>query len=103
MRTRFVEPFFTTKPLARGMGLGLAMIYELVKENQGVICAQSTVKTGTCFRVYFPADEKQAEVAAPSSAEQPQTSETAGYLFVEDVPAVRHALENFMAASARAN
>ena len=97
-RVRLVEPFFATKPLARGMGLRLAMIYELVKENQGVICAKSTTETGTCFRVHFPANEMQSETPASSGAGQVQAGEIAGYILVEDVPEVRKALESHITA-----
>jgi two-component system, NtrC family, sensor kinase len=48
------EPFFTTKTAGKGVGLGLAMVYGIIKEHQGTIEVESTYGKGTTFRVKLP-------------------------------------------------
>ncbi len=56
------EPYYTTKTMGKGTGLGLAVAYGLVKEHNGEITVTSTVGEGTTFTVYLPIQE---ETAAP--------------------------------------
>jgi PAS domain S-box-containing protein len=91
------EPFYTTKPLGEGTGLGLATVYGIVKQNKGFIWAYSEVEMGTVFRIYLPcvAEEKKAIEADPAKAEiMVRGSET--ILLVEDERAVRRAAAEFL-------
>jgi two-component system, cell cycle sensor histidine kinase and response regulator CckA len=91
------EPFYTTKPLGKGTGLGLATVYGIVKQNKGFIWAYSEPKMGTVFKIYLPcviARDQLAEVGEVKAEPAIRGSETV--LLVEDEPAVRRATAEFL-------
>jgi signal transduction histidine kinase/ActR/RegA family two-component response regulator len=88
-RERIFEPFFTTKESGHGTGLGLAVVFGVVKQSKGHIQVQSKPGLGSRFRIYLPI----AKQGPPASQErQSQRRERAGsetILVVEDQTAVR--------------
>ncbi len=55
------EPFFTTKGIGRGTGMGLAMVYGVVKNHDGFITIESEIARGSTFTICLPAVEKKPE------------------------------------------
>ena len=87
-RDRIFEPFFTTKDLGKGTGLGLAMVYAIVKQHDGFINCYSEPGHGTVFRIYLPLIDTAAQ-----KEESPDDQEVRGgeetILLVEDDAVIR--------------
>jgi CheY-like chemotaxis protein len=59
---RIFDPYFTTKGVGKGTGMGLAIVHGIVKSYGGFITGASETGVGTVFRVYFPALEQEASL-----------------------------------------
>jgi len=84
-RKKIFEPFFTTKTVDKGTGLGLAMVYGIVKQHQGYVDAFSTLGHGARFMVYLPiiaTDLVESGVEARADQETSAGNET--ILIAED-------------------
>ncbi len=72
IREQVYEPFFTTKDVGEGTGLGLSTVYGVVQSHQGAIAIDSAVHQGTTFRIYLPLYAEQMEKAEKSRERLPQ-------------------------------
>ncbi|MGO9570817.1 MAG: PAS domain S-box protein, partial [Desulfomonilaceae bacterium] len=85
---RIFEPFYTTKKPGEGTGLGLAMVYGIVKSHGGHITCYSEPGAGTTFKIYLPVHQADAELDAPTSRES-SACVTGTILLVDDEEFVR--------------
>jgi two-component system, cell cycle sensor histidine kinase and response regulator CckA len=84
------EPFFTSKALGHGTGLGLATCYGIVKQNGGHIAVESERGQGTTFRIYLPEVDAEIEPARPDRRQAPARAGNETLLFAEDDDLVRY-------------
>ena len=83
IKDRIFEPYFTTKELGRGTGLGLSVIHGIVKNHKGTVTCTSAPDAGTTFEVYLPritSEQTQGEYAV----EKPLPGGNERILFVDD-------------------
>jgi len=101
VRTRIFEPFFTTKDKGQGTGLGLSVVYGIVKDHDGFIDVESKPMAGTSFRLYFPAQSSDAAVKEPIAKIDARptmvSNSNATVLVVEDEERMLHALGKILA------
>jgi chemotaxis protein histidine kinase CheA len=82
------EPFYTTKGPGEGTGLGLAMVFGIVKSHKGYISCYSEPGAGTTFRIYLPAIVQEIEQDVPVTQQMPAFG-TETILLVDDEKSIR--------------
>ena len=98
-RDRLFEPFYTTKEVGRGTGLGLSTVYGIIRQSDGYITVESEVGRGTVFRVYLPRVDAVAVGGRLSSGSFPTIKRAADVLLVDDEDLVRELMREVLAGS----
>ena len=91
VRERLFEPFFTTKDTGSGTGMGLAIVYGAVQQNNGYIRVHSAPGEGALFEIWFPLVAHAKKETASPLVEQKASGGTESILLVEDEEIVRRA------------
>lgn len=86
---KIFEPFYTTKEMGKGTGLGLATVYGIIKQNGGEILVYSEPGHGTCFKIYLPRFKEVLSPRATHADVQDMARGTETILLAEDDEAVR--------------
>ncbi|MBI5095639.1 MAG: PAS domain S-box protein [Candidatus Hydrogenedentes bacterium] len=94
-RAQIFDPFFTTKGVGEGTGLGLATVYGIVKQHNGLIHVYSELEKGTTFKIYMPISERRAEVVE-TKIELRAVGGTETILVAEDEAAVRNLVSHML-------
>ena len=76
VKRRMYEPFFTTKGVGRGTGLGLSMVQGILKQHRGWVTFESTIGVGTQFDLYLPVAPQEAEMTASGPTRLPGIEQT---------------------------
>lgn len=79
---RIFDPYFTTKKIGKGSGMGLAVVHGIVKNHDGAITVDSRPGQGTTFNIFFPATTRKPEIETQKTDDIPPGTEA--ILFVDD-------------------
>lgn len=90
VREKVFEPFYTTKDVGEGSGLGLSMVYGFVKQSNGDVVIRSEPGAGTTVGVYLPRAATPADSAMAVETQEFVAGQRERVLVVEDEPAVRN-------------
>lgn len=94
-RARIFEPFFSTKPSEHGTGLGLSVVYGVVKQAGGHIHVESAPGRGSRFSIFLP--RRAEDAAPPPSMQRPLAAVGARVLVVEDSDPIRRVVVRILA------
>jgi len=95
-KTRVFDPFFTTKEPGKGTGLGMSIVYGIIKQHNGFINVYSEPHVGTTFRIYLPMVSMEAQDEQRGGSFEPPRHGTETILVVEDETTLRRLLESIL-------
>ena len=98
VRTKAIEPFFTTKPVGQGSGMGLAMVFGFMKQSGGGLRLLSEAGNGLTVDLYFPATDDDLTAIAPVRESRMGTAASEHILLVEDDDQVRNVIAQQLAS-----
>ncbi|MCE5251915.1 PAS domain S-box protein [bacterium] len=90
------EPFYTTKGIGKGTGLGLAMVYGIIENHGGSIACNSEPGRGTSFDIYLPAIEHQEKAPEEKVTDSPIKGGSEVILLVDDEKAIREMAQKML-------
>jgi PAS domain S-box-containing protein len=93
---RVLEPFFTTKPVGKGTGLGLPMVYGFAQRSGGALTIESEPGAGSTITLYLPRCAEGQDGGDPEAGEDAADARRALILVVDDEPAVRGVTASFL-------
>ncbi len=83
---RIFDPYFTTKEVGKGTGMGLAVVHGIVKGHNGTIIVESEAGKGTTFSIFFPTVEEDPVIEFDPTEKLPTGNEK--ILFIDDEPSI---------------
>lgn len=96
VKTKVFEPFFSTKGVGKGTGLGLPSCHAIVKNHKGILTFESAPGQGSTFYIYLPIHQDKVDLPPPAKAEPLRCGQGQKILVVEDEPHLRKLLASFL-------
>ena len=95
-QSKIFEPFFTTKSKEEGTGLGLSVLYSIVRASGGHVRVSSELGRGSTFRIYFPRVSAPAKLGLPELSLEPSHPGKETIVVAEDQPDLRWMICQFL-------
>ncbi len=89
-KSKIFEPYFTTKEVGKGTGLGLAVVHGIIRDHHGYIHVDSEPGKGTAFHIYLPTVKEQPTEYKPPSLQEPVRGGDERIMFVDDEDFIVH-------------
>lgn len=89
LQKKIFDPFFTTKSKEKGTGLGLSMVYNIIRAHRGFIELYSEPGSGTSFRIFIPASERNPAELSDESSDIESLKGNGNILIIDDEETVR--------------